>query len=128
MADVIQIDARKAPTRILVVLLMVLALVWSWFVVRWYIGNTMAEYFDPEEGPISSLRTAASLAPNDPLPHWRLGEIVQKKSPPDQLGQAIQEYGKAVSLSPNDYRFWMSLGTALEEYGDPERAEKALRR
>ncbi|HZE73267.1 MAG TPA: tetratricopeptide repeat protein [Pyrinomonadaceae bacterium] len=128
MAEVIQIDARKAFARILMLLLLALALVWSWFVVRWYVGNTMAEYFDPDEGDIKSLRTAVSLAPNDPLPHWRLGDIVQRKFPPDQLGQAIQEYEKAVSLSPNDYRFWMSLGRALEEYGDTERAEKALRR
>ena len=33
-----------------------------------------------------------------------------------------------MSLSPNDYRFWMSLGTAYEQAGDPAKAEHALRR
>ncbi len=40
----------------------------------------------------------------------------------------VKEYEKAVSLSPNDYRFWMALGTALEQLGEVERGEKALRR
>ncbi len=32
------------------------------------------------------------------------------------------------SLSPNDYRFWTAYGTALEQLGEMERAEQALRR
>jgi len=128
MADVVQINSRKAPVRIAMILLIAGAVVWAWFAVRWYVGNTMAEYFDPDEGDIKTLRVAASLGPNDPLPHWRLGEIVQKRFPPDQMGRAIEEYETAVSLSPNDYRFWMSLGTALEQNGDMDRAERALRR
>jgi hypothetical protein len=47
---------------------------------------------------------------------------------PDQLHQVVQEYEKAASLSPNDYRFWMALGTALEQWGEVERGEKALQR
>lgn len=128
MGEVIQIESRKVPIQILMILLLVAAVVWSWFVVRWYVGNTMAEYFDPDKGDIRRLQTAVSLAPKDPLPHWRLGEIIQKRLPPDQISEAIEEYETAVSLSPNDYRFWMSLGTALEQNGETERAEKALRR
>jgi tetratricopeptide (TPR) repeat protein len=129
MADqLIQLDARKPFTRILMIGALLLALVWSWFVVRWYIGNTLAEYFNPEEDSIQTVWRAVSLAPNDPLAHWRLGEFVQKKLPPEQLARSIAEYETAVSLSPNDYRFWMSLGSALEQYGDTERAEKALQR
>src|SRR4030095_9426879 len=39
-----------------------------------------------------------------------------------------REYETAVRLSPNDYRFWMSLGAALEQQGDYQRAELALHR
>src|SRR4030095_15878304 len=39
-----------------------------------------------------------------------------------------REYETAVRLSPNDYRFWMSLGAALEQQGDYPKAEMALRR
>ena len=127
MPDVIQINARKAPALVVMILLLALMLVWSCSPCVG-MSEILAEYFDPEQGPMDQLNRAVALAPNDPLPHWRLGELVQKRFPPDQLGRAIQEYEKAVSLSPHDYRFWMSLGTALEEYGDPDRAEKALRR
>lgn len=104
-----------------------LALIFSWFVVRWYIGNTLAEYFNPDEANVTTARTAVSLAPKDALPYWRLGDQLKKTLPPDQLSQAIPYYERAVSLSPNDYRFWMEFGEVLEQAGEYERAEKALR-
>jgi len=109
-------------------LVLLLSLLWSWFVVRWYIGDTLAEYLNPEVNTIEMARRAVSLAPSDPLTHWRLGEFIQKQLPPENLPQAIAEYEKAVSLAPNDYRLWMSLGIAIEQSGDSERAETALRR
>ena len=121
-------DARKPLTWMTMILALALTLIGSWFVVRWYMGNTFAEFLNPEENGLEMGRRAVSLAPNDPLTHWRLGEVVHKKLPPDQLGQVVNEYEKAVSLSPNDYRFWMDLGTALEQVGESARAEKALRR
>src|SRR5262249_37536745 len=71
---------------------------------------------------------AASMAPRDPLPHWRIAQVSQKILPLDHQGPAVAEYEKAVSLSPYDYRFWMSLGTAQEQAGDPAKAEQALKR
>jgi len=109
------------------VLALVLALLASWFVVRWYLGNTIAEYQNDEDG-LETVRRAVSWAPSDPLTHWRLGAIAQRQLLPDQLHQVVDEYEKAASLSPNDYRFWMALGTALEQLGEVERGEKALRR
>ncbi len=105
-------DARKPLTRTMMILAFVLTLIGSWFAVRWYLGNTFAEFLNPDENGLEMGRRAVSLAPNDPLTHWRLGDVVHKKLPPDQLGQVVNEYEKAVSLSPNDYRFWMVLGTA----------------
>ncbi len=108
-------------------LVVMLALVASWFVVRWYLGNTIAEYFQPEEHRLETAQMAVRLAPNDPLPHWRLGNLVQKELPPDQIPLVVSEYEKAVALSPHDYRLWMEFGGALEQVGDFEKAEKALR-
>jgi Flp pilus assembly protein TadD len=71
---------------------------------------------------------AASMAPNDPLTHWRIGQVSQKLLPLDQQGPAVVEYERAVSLSPYDYRFWMSLGVAQEQAGNPAKAEEALKR
>jgi len=115
------------PIKILLVALLVVAAVWSYFVVRWYTGNTLAEYFNPDENNIQIARMAVSMAPDDPLTHWRIAQVSQKLLPLDQQAQSIAEYEKAVSLSPNDYRFWMSLGTAYGRAGDAAKAEQALR-
>ena len=125
--EVVHISVRRVPVRILLILLLLGAGVWSYYVVRWYIGNTLAEYFSPTESGVHVANMAESMAPNDPLTHWRIGQVTQKILPLDQQGSAIAEYEKAVSLSPYDYRFWMSLGIAHEQSGDPVKAELALK-
>lgn len=126
--EVVHISIRRLPVRIVLVLLLLLASVWSYYVLRWYIGNTLAEYFNPNENNIQIAQMAVSMAPDDPLTHWRIAQVSQKLLPLDQQAQAIAEYQKAVSLSPNDYRLWMSLGTAYGRAGDAGQAEQALRR
>ncbi|HEV7798924.1 MAG TPA: tetratricopeptide repeat protein [Pyrinomonadaceae bacterium] len=117
----------SAPLKAVMTLTVMLALFASWFVVRWYLGNTIAEYFHPEDHRMETAQMAVSLAPSDPVPHWRLGNLAQKELPPDQISVAVSEYEKAVSLSPSDYRLWMEFGGALEQAGDFDKAEKALR-
>jgi hypothetical protein len=124
--QLMQLRAR-APLKIIMLLTVLLAVFASWFVVRWYLGNTIAEYFSPETRRLEVAQMAVGWAPKDPLPHWRLGNIIQTEMPPDQISQSVAEYEKAVSLSPNDYRFWMSLGEAQEQAGDFDNAEKSLR-
>ena len=126
--DVIHISVRHPLLKALLILLLGAAGVWSYFAVRWYIGNTLAEYSNPADNTLRVPEMAASMAPNDPLTHWRIGQVSQKILPLDQQGPAVAEYEKAVSLSPYDYRFWMSLGTAQEQAGDPTKAEQALKR
>lgn len=126
--EVVHINIRRLPVKILLILLLIVAAVWSYSVVRWYIGNTLAEYFNPAQGNLNTAHMAVSLAPDDPLTHWRIAQVAQKTLPLDQQFEAIAEYEKAVNLSPNDYRLWMSLGTAHEQSGDPVKAEQALRR
>ena len=125
--ELLQLNTRKIPVKLLLVALVVAAGVWSYNVVRWYAGNMMADYFDPSENNLQVARMATSLAPNDPLTRWRLAQATQKSLPLDQQIQSISEYEKAVSLSPNDYRFWMALGTASEQAGDRVKAERALK-
>ena len=97
--------------------------------MRWYVANTVAEYA-PEvtQGGIELARMAVRWAPGDPLTHWRLGSLEEKTFSAESMAAAVNEYREAVRLSPNDYRYWMELGRALESSGDPERSEKALRR
>lgn len=126
--EVIHLRVRNPLLKIGLILLLFGAGVWSYYVLRWYVGNTLAEYFNPADNNLNIAHMAASMAPNDPLTHWRVAQVSQKALPLDQQAQAIAEYEKAVSLSPNEYRFWMSLGTAYEQAGEPARAEAALKR
>jgi tetratricopeptide (TPR) repeat protein len=126
--ELLQLNTRRIPIRILLIVLLLAAVVWSYYVIRWYAGNTMADYFDPSANNLHVAQSAASLAPNDPLTRWRLAQATQKNLPLDQQIQAIGEYENAVRLSPNDYRFWMALGTASEQAGDRVKAEQALKR
>ena len=123
--QVVQFKASPLA-RIILLLTVLLALTAAWFALRWYVGNTLAEYFNPDEARLQTAQTAAALAPSDPLTHWRLGDFIHKRLPPAQISQAVAEFERAVSLSPHDYRFWTAWGQALEQAGDYEKAEKAL--
>src|SRR5215213_6587823 len=125
--ELIQLKTGNPVVRLLLIGLLLVAAAWSYFAVRWYVGNTLAEYFDPAESNLRVASMAASLAPNDPLTHWRVGQVWLRSLPLDQQAQALVEYEKAVSLSPNDYRLWMTLGTASEQAGDAAKAEQALK-
>ena len=127
MPDQLMEFKASAPVKAVLTLTVLLALFASWFVVRWYLGDTIAEYFHPEDHRLETAQMAVNLAPNDPLPHWRLGNLALKELPPEQISLVVAEYEKAVSLSPHDYRLWMEFGEALEQAGDFDKAEKALR-
>lgn len=127
MPDQVMHLRASMPTKLIMLFVVSLSFLASWFVVRWYVGNTVAEHFAMEERRLETAQLAAAWAPKDPLPHWRIGNLIEKELPPDQITQSVAAYAKAVSLAPNDYRFWMSLGQALEQAGDAEKAEKALR-
>lgn len=126
-SELFQLDVRRRPTKIVIILTLILATGWAYFALRWYLGNTLAEYFHADLDDVDMARLAVSLAPNDPLTHWRLGQIYQKRLPLDQQELVIAEYQKAVNLSPNDYRLWNALGTAYEQSGSTAKAEQALR-
>jgi len=126
--EVIHVSVRHPLLKVLLIVLLLAAGFGSYVVIRWYLGNTLAEYFNPADNNLNVAQMAASMAPRDPLPHWRIAQVSQKILPLDQQGPAVAEYEKAVSLSPYDYRLWTSLGTAQEQAGDPAKAEQALRR
>jgi tetratricopeptide (TPR) repeat protein len=127
MPDQLMQFRASASLKLVMTLFILLSLFACWFVVRWYLGNTIAEYFRPEDHRLETAQMAVGLAPNDPLPHWRLGNLAQNELPPDQISLVVAEYEKAVSLSPNDYRLWMDFGSALEQAGEFDKAEKAMR-
>src|SRR5258705_4518819 len=125
--ELIQLNTSKLATKVMLILGLLLATFGSYCALRWYLGNTLAEYFDVAEGSLDIAKSAQAFASNDPLARWTLAEGLRKQLPADQLGQSLVEYEKAVSLSPNDYRFWTSYGSVLEQVGDFEKSEYALR-
>jgi hypothetical protein len=90
--ELIQVDARKLPVRIVFVLVIVLAMVWTGYAFRWFFGNTMAEYFNTGQNNLQLAEIARLLAPNDPLTNWRLGQVSQRQLPIDQSASALAEY------------------------------------
>lgn len=124
--EVIQVKVTPVLKLVMVAAVLV-ALSASWFVVRWYLGNTIADNLVPDQRQLETAELAVRMAPQDPLPHWRLGNLISTELHSDQINRVVAEYTKAASLAPNDYRFWMDLGAALEQSGDIPNAEKALR-
>lgn len=126
---IVTIHFKPAGRRWLLLLPALLAILGGWFVAHWYVGNTLAE-FGPgvEDGGVDIARLATKWAPSDPLTHWRLASLEEKVFSAKNMAAAVSEYQLAVTLSPNDYRYWMEFGRALEASGDREGGEKALRR
>ncbi len=96
--------------------------------MRWFVGNTIAENLNNDERALDTARLALALAPDDPLTHWTLAAAEQKKLTLERSRISLAEYDQAARLAPNDYRFWLALGRALEQAGDGEKAERAMRR
>jgi len=127
--SVITLTFKPPALRWLLFLPALVVLVSAVAAVRWYVGNTVAE-FSPavDEGGLEMAQMAVRWAPGDPLTHWRLASFEQKTFSAENLAAAVREYELAVQASPYDYRYWMELGRAFEAAGDPDRGEKALRR
>lgn len=127
--SLITLNFKPPALRWLLLLPALIALLGAWAAVRWYVGNTVAEYSPSiDEGGLEMAQMAVRWAPADPLTHWRLASFKEKTFSAENLAAAVREYELAVQASPYDYRYWMALGRALEAAGDSERGEKALRR
>jgi tetratricopeptide (TPR) repeat protein len=115
--------------RWLLVIPALLAITGATFAVRWYVGNTVAEYTStPDTDGIEMARLAVRWAPANALTHWRLGSLQERDFSASNLAAAVAEYRLAVEVGPYDFRYWLELGRALEAAGDSQNAEKALRR
>lgn len=128
-ASVITIDLRAPARRALVVLPALLAILSVWFVVRWYVGDTVAEYAPDNSARATELaKLATRWAPHDPYAHWTLGALEARDFSANNLADAVHEYEIAAALAPNDYRYWMELGRGLEASGDNAGGKRALGR
>lgn len=102
----------------------VLTLIAAFFAAKWGFAHSAAVHSDTVE--VASF--AAGLAPDDPQTHYALAVQSGKTFAAEDQEKALREYELAVSLSPNNYLFWLDLGRARERSGDQAGAEGALRK
>jgi tetratricopeptide (TPR) repeat protein len=118
----ISIQTKSFSNRFVLITTTFAILVWFGFQIKWSLANSMSTQSDTKE--ISQL--AIDLSPNDPQPYYSLAALNERSLSPKDLADAVANYEKAVSLSPNNYLLWLSLGKARER--NSIGAEKAIRK
>lgn len=101
-----------------------LCVVAVYFAVKWCLASTLAT-----QTPIKEVAEfAVGLAPNDPKTHYSLAALSERTFLTDDFAKSVEEYERAASLSPNDFRLWFDLARARDRHGDAKGAEKAFRK
>lgn len=123
------IPLGSSVARLFLIVPLVCAATWGWFSARWYLANVISEVVTTADTPnVDLARMATRWGPEDPFTHWCLGVVTQTQFSATNAQATVQQFEFAVRLSPNDFRYWDELGRALEVSGNPDGAEKALRR
>ena len=123
------IDSRPLPVRIGLLAMILFAVVFGWFAIRWQLGNMLAEMTVPAEPNAKDIgQIARSLAPGDPLATWLVASTEKDVFTPEKIESSLQQYEETVRLAPNDFRWWVELGRAREQSAAPESAEAAYLR
>ena len=123
------LDSRRLPVRIGLIALILVALIFGWFAVRWQLGNMLAELTEPNEPNAKEIAAlAVSLSPNDPMANWLLAGTRRNIFTSEAISATAKSYEKVAKLSPNDYRWWVELGRAREQAEESDAAEKAYLR
>lgn len=118
----VQLNSSILRVIALITILIIVFLVYYTF--KWSIGSTIAKQSENKE----IAEFAIEMAPNDPQGYYSLAAINEKSFLPEDFAKALENYEKAVSVSPYDFRLWLALGKAKERTGDEVGAEKALRK
>lgn len=123
------LDVRKMPVKIGVIAMILFALIFGWFSIRWQIGNMLAELTVPNDPNAKQIgQLAQRLSPGDPLATWLSASTEKDVFTPEKIEASLEKYEEAVRLAPNDYRWWVELGRAREQSATPESAESAYLR
>lgn len=109
--------------------MILVALVFAWFAVRWQVGSMLGELTSQTQPNAMEIALAAvDLAPRDPRPRWLMAAKMKENFDLQNLEGSVRMLEDVVRLSPYDYRWWIELGRACEQAEKPENAERALRR
>ena len=122
------LSSRHAKGRVVLVVVVLAALAFAWFGIRWQLGTMLAELTAPSDPAAKRVASAArGLAPGDPLSAWLLANSERNLFDPERIEPSVRAFEDVIRLSPNDYRWWIELGRTDEQADRPEQAEKAFR-
>ncbi|MEQ1761967.1 MAG: tetratricopeptide repeat protein [Pyrinomonadaceae bacterium] len=128
MPDHVSTITGPTITRAIALAAMLVAITFSWFAIRWQIGDLFADVTSagsPDAAEIAA--TSIALAPASPRGYWLAGATLKTAFDDQSLGAAIDKYEEAVRRSPSHYRAWAELGRINEQAGRYEQAESAFR-
>lgn len=117
------INLRALPLRLLIVIPVGIALLLTWYGIRWCLAKSIAE----SAPDIETARMALALGPDDPQTQYTLAVLNNRSFLPEETAESLRRYEQAAALSPHDYRLWLELGSAREHSGDVAGAERAFR-
>lgn len=127
--DLVIYKSKTTRARVILGAVIVGALLFAWFSIRWQFGNMLADLVTPHDpNAIAVSDLAIELAPSDPLTHWLKASLDKDIFTPDKTNSAIAGFEETVRLSPNDYRWWIELGRAYEQADQSAKAEAAYDR
>lgn len=129
MAEQIKIiETKDWKGRIVLIALIIVALVFAWFAVRWQLGNMLAS-LTPANAPNakSIAGFAHTLSPRDPITNWFKANVEKDVFTPESLAKSVEDFEQTVRFAPEDFRYWLELGRAYEQAENYEQAEKSFR-
>lgn len=123
------IASKSVPARIAIILVILSAILFGWFVIRWQLGFMLADLsspMDPNAKAIAEL--AVKLSPADPLANWFLINADRNSFSIENAEASVKAVEFLVKLAPHNFGWWVELGRAYEQSNQPEKAEKAFLR
>ena len=120
-------DSTKTGVRIALFAAIATCVAFAFFGVRWQLGSMLAEQTPPGDPNLSEIaEVARNFAPADSRARGLAAVAANREFDPDRIDVSTALFGQAVRLSPNDFRWWVEYGRALEQAGRAGDAESAL--
>ncbi len=123
------VNAANLRGKLIIAALIICALLFCWFAVRWQIGNMISGLTPSNDpGAAQAASFARSFAPSDPQPYWLAAAKMRDDFLPESTARAAEMMVEAVRRGPQDYRWWVELGRSFEQADQFYKAEAAFQR
>lgn len=125
-AQIETLDTRRLSVRIGLIAMIIFAMAFGWFAIRWQLGNMIAELTSPAEPNAKELAALArSFAPSDSLTSWLAANTKRGGLTGENAENPLEDFIQTVRLSPFDYRWWIELGRGYEQAENIAMAEQS---